>query len=167
MQPILAYQVWLALPMETRVKLASLFGVVKTGRVTVEYRATGPIVTADGYTPDDLRAITLAKLQTILTTEDTNFYELVEVVIENIDAIVAKEFKYTSKKPPEEKKIEVGDRVFIEQAFEDETGAYGDAYAKVLKVGKRGKLDLEFEDPKLQEALQEYEYRIDDVEKVV
>lgn len=87
MQEILAYQLWLALPIETRVKLAIMFGISKTGRTVVDYRADGAVVTQDGYTPDDLRALTVEKMQEKLMTEETDFYALVETVVENIDAI--------------------------------------------------------------------------------
>ncbi len=42
-------------------------------------------------------------------------------------------------------KIKKGDKVLVEQAWEDESGAYHDEYAFVKKVNKDGRLDLEFE----------------------
>lgn len=43
-------------------------------------------------------------------------------------------------------KAEVGDRVFIEQAWEDESGYFHDAYAEVIGVAADGELRLRFED---------------------
>ena len=115
MDPILSYTIWMSLPADTRHKLSMLFNIPKSGSTTVEYRSTGNVVTSDGYTPDDLRAITVAKLQKFLRTDETDFYALVETAIENIDAII--ELRYepfepepTAKdgepRPPREHKVQ-------------------------------------------------------------
>lgn len=168
MEEVLAYQIWLKLPDDTRAILAKLFDIRKTGRVVVEYRAEGAVMTSDGYTPDDLRAISIEKMQHILgDTEDNDFYALIEIIIENIGAIVKGDFKYrpTTTKKKDETKIKEGDRVMIPGAIEVD-GKLGDAFAKVLKISKKlGKLTLEFENPGIAEALKDFMYTIADVEK--
>ncbi len=89
MEEILAYQIWLKIPLDTRAKLATLFGISKTGQSVVNYRSDGAIITQDGYSPDDLRAITVRKMQEKLITEETDFYALFETAVDNIDSLVA------------------------------------------------------------------------------
>lgn len=89
MEPVLSYQIWLKLPEDVRHKLSMLFNIPKSGSTVVEYRHSGNVVTSDGYTPDDLRAISLAKLQAMFRTDDTNFYAMVEEAIDHIDEMVA------------------------------------------------------------------------------
>lgn len=43
-------------------------------------------------------------------------------------------------------KAKIGDRVFIEQAWEDEVGGFHDAYAEVIGIADDGELRLRFED---------------------
>ncbi len=106
MDPILSYQIWMNLPVETRQKLATVFGISKTGKTMVEYRASGNVVTSDGYTPDDLRAVTIEKLQTILKTEEVDFYALIETAVENIDAIADGTYEPTGEDVVEKKRAQ-------------------------------------------------------------
>lgn len=178
MDEVLPYQIWLALSTDTREKLSMIFSIPKTGSVNVETRATpdgssyGSVVTRDGYTPDNLRAITTEKMQTLLETTDSDFFALFEVVADNTDAILAGTFKYrptpqhkAQKEEDETGKVEVGDRVVIKDAWQDDDKKYGDAYAKVTAVTKKGKLTLEFEDAELADILKNYVYTIKDVSK--
>lgn len=89
MEEMLPYQIWLKLPLDVRAKLAQVFGIAKTGQSVVDYRASGNVVTQDGYAPDDLRALTLDKLQEKLITDETDFFALVETAIDNIDDLIA------------------------------------------------------------------------------
>lgn len=68
--------------------------------------------------------------------------------------------------PMEEKEIKVGSRVFVEQAWEDQTGNYHDEYATVKAIDQRGRLSLTFDTPEVTKFLQGAEYRAEDVELV-
>ena len=89
-QPLLAYNVWLALPAETRVKLIKMFSIPRSGEVIVR---SGTIVngniagemTQDGHSAKDLYAITIEKMQEILKTDDVDFYKMFNHIVENID----------------------------------------------------------------------------------
>jgi hypothetical protein len=61
--------------------------------------------------------------------------------------------------------IQPGDRVYIEQAWEDEAGQYHDAEATVLKKESIF-LTLKFDEPEIDEFLEGAEYTIYDVEKI-
>lgn len=91
-QPLLAYNVWLALPAETRVKLTKLFGIPRTGEVIVQTGEMmngniGSIVKNDGHAAGDLYAITVEKMQALLGTDDTDFYKMFNHIVTNIDYI--------------------------------------------------------------------------------
>ncbi len=93
MDEVLAYSTWLKVPSDIREKVSKLLGIPKTGSVNVETRANSEgsyssVVTRDGHTPDDLRAITVPKMQAALKTEETDFYVLAETVFENVDALL-------------------------------------------------------------------------------
>ena len=48
----------------------------------------GAVILSDGYTPVDLIPITIVKMQEILGTTDTDFYQLFDNVLNNIDGII-------------------------------------------------------------------------------
>lgn len=92
-QPLLAYNVWLALPVETRVKLTKLFAIPRTGEVIVQTGEMmngniGSIVKNDGHAAGDLYAITVEKMQALLRTDDTDFYKMFNHIVENIDYVM-------------------------------------------------------------------------------
>lgn len=63
----MAYNIWLALPVETRSKLVKLFNIPRTGEVIVRSGTmiNGNIaseVTSDGHSAKDLYAITVEKM---------------------------------------------------------------------------------------------------------
>lgn len=55
-------------------------------------------------------------------------------------------------------KLEVGDVIFVEQAWEDETGAYHDEYATIKKIDKKRRLSLEFDHKIITDFLSEAEF---------
>lgn len=92
-QPLLAYNVWLALPAETRVKMVNLFGIPRTGEVIVQTGGIvggniGSIVKQDGHSAADLYAITVEKMQKLLDTDDVDFYKMFNHIVENIDYLI-------------------------------------------------------------------------------
>lgn len=95
MQGQVSYQIWLKLPKDIRDKLVTLFHIPRTGSSVVDYSPTGPTVVSDGYKPTDIEAITLAKMQTIMDTDSTDFYGLFEEIILNIDAVMQPKIEVT------------------------------------------------------------------------
>lgn len=89
----MAYNIWIKLPEEVRHKLVVLFDIPRSGRTVVEYRAEGAIVTSDGFTPTDIEAITLDKMQGLLASNSENFYQLFSDVVDNLDALMAGTYK--------------------------------------------------------------------------
>lgn len=84
----LSYAIWLSLPNDVRHKLVTLFNIPRSGMTIVDYRATGAVVTSDGYTAIDLQAITLDRMKGLLGSEDDNFYKLFEEIVSNIDTVI-------------------------------------------------------------------------------
>lgn len=85
----LSYAIWLSLPNEVRHKLVTLFDIPRSGMTIVDYRATGAVVTSDGYTAPDLQAISLSRMQSLLGSESDNYYKLFERTVENIDPLLS------------------------------------------------------------------------------
>lgn len=42
------------------------------------------------------------------------------------------------------KRVNVGDTILVEQAWEDDAGGYHDEFAKVLEIDENGEMTLEF-----------------------
>lgn len=95
---VLPYQLWLKLPKEIRDKLVVLFHIKRTGSTVVDYGAAGNTVVSDGYKPTDIEAITLEKMQVLLDSDSTNFFELLEQVIAQIDALTAPPIQFYDDK---------------------------------------------------------------------
>lgn len=90
----LAYQVWIGLHKNTRIKLAEIFKLVPTGESVVHIGAmvNGNIAgeaKSDGFTALDLQGLTVAKLQEYLDTEETDFYKMFNEVVADIEGPVA------------------------------------------------------------------------------
>lgn len=81
-QPLLAYNVWLSLPHETRRKLETLFQIPRTGEVIVRVGGMTPEgniggeATQDGHSAKDLYAITIEKMQEFTGIDSDDFYLL-------------------------------------------------------------------------------------------
>ena len=60
----------------------------------------------------------------------------------------------------------VGDKVFVEQAWEDETGFYHDEIAQVIAINESGLMELKFERDDVTEWLRGCEYRLDDYKPI-
>jgi hypothetical protein len=59
--------------------------------------------------------------------------------------------------------LKVGDRILVEEAWEDETGAYHDEYADVVGI-KNGFLKLQFDRAEVASFLADAEFREEDYE---
>jgi hypothetical protein len=73
---LLSGSVWLSLPQTTRAKIAELFGLSKSGNVTVFNGPNGSEVRSDGYTYEDLSVITVESMQEKLGSKKEDFYSL-------------------------------------------------------------------------------------------
>jgi hypothetical protein len=78
---------WVALPQEVRAKLKEYFNIQRSGGSHVE---NGRIV-SDGHTDQDLKAITLEKMQTLLGSEEKDFMKLLETTIQHFTDEVEQE----------------------------------------------------------------------------
>lgn len=85
---LLSQSFWLALPIETRTKLALLFDMPEKGNVEVSYGPEGPKVISDGYGYEHLKLITIERMNEILGTEYSDFYATFGVLIDNLDAVM-------------------------------------------------------------------------------
>ena len=89
-KPLLSYIVWLSLPREVRAKLAKVFNIPRTGESIIRSNSVSPegnimsTVQSDGYTPADLYAISLEKMQEMNKSSSTNFYELFDETLKLI-----------------------------------------------------------------------------------
>jgi len=105
---MISYKYWLELPLETRLKIAKLFGIRRTGNVlvtsTMENGETKGIVQSDGFTPDSLSAISIESLRIMLNDfEEKDFYKMVELVIQNVDSLLEGTYKPIKTKNDENK----------------------------------------------------------------
>ena len=62
--------------------------------------------------------------------------------------------------------IQIGQRVLVQQAWEDESGAYHDAFAEVIAMNGRDRYILKFEEPKVEDFLYGCDYGEDEIEAV-
>jgi hypothetical protein len=129
----LSYAIWLQLPADIRHKLVILFNIPRSGSTVVDYRASGPVVTSDGYTAPDLQTITLVKMQGLLQSDSDNFYKLFEEVATNIDALLGGTFGAVATSstvlPPPETRVE--DKGV--QFYDDKIGEEMAEVAKLIK----------------------------------
>jgi hypothetical protein len=66
----------------------------------------------------------------------------------------------------QQEQIKVGDRVLVEEAWEDESGYYHDAFAEVVGI-ENGEAKLKFEDKRVDEFLKGSDgYKLDELQKV-
>lgn len=85
---LLSTSVWLSVPKATRDKLAQLFELKRSGDTQVDVGAEGARILSDGYTGEDLMKISTASMQKLLNSNSTDFYQLFQTVVENIDELV-------------------------------------------------------------------------------
>lgn len=96
-QPLLAYNTWLSLSRETRLKLVKLFEIPRTGETVVRSGSLSPQgniqgeVTSDGHSAKDLYAITIEKMQSFTGSDSADFYQLFKYLVDNLDDIIGYE----------------------------------------------------------------------------
>lgn len=72
---------WLALPMATRVKLREIFKIPRSSHTLVE----GNVVKSDGTTYEDLKQLTVPKMQAYLEVNQSDFIELFNATIAKVE----------------------------------------------------------------------------------
>lgn len=83
---MLSQTVWLSLKIETRRKIAVLLGLRRSGTNEVVHDGLKNRVVSDGYTPSDLMAVTLEKLQDLMRQpKETDFYKLWEQFVSQVE----------------------------------------------------------------------------------
>lgn len=65
-----------------------------------------------------------------------------------------------------DKKIKIGDEIYVEQAWEDESGAYHDEYAIVQEIDDKGFMKLKFDKDEVNDFLADAEYNVKDFEQL-
>lgn len=91
----ISYLTWMSFNADLKRKLVALFEIPRSGETIVRSGVLpdgtiGSEVQSDGYTIQDLQAISLEKLQEFLGVPETddNFYSLLETLVKNIDDFV-------------------------------------------------------------------------------
>ncbi len=82
---LLSPHVWLSLKVETRAKIAELFGLTKSGTPIVNIGPNGGEVVSDGYSIMDFFPITIHKMNEILGTNSKDFYELFDKIVDRVE----------------------------------------------------------------------------------
>lgn len=91
MNPILSSHTWVSLPNEVRYRIRSTFHIPRSSNSHVD---NGIIIT-DGVTPDDLKQLTIEKMQKYLSTNSTDFHKLFDSVVAKISDELAGVFVTT------------------------------------------------------------------------
>jgi len=103
MNPLLNLHTWVSLPNEVRFKIRTLFNIPRSSNTVVN---DGKIET-DGVTPEDISHLTTDKMKTYLTSEETDFNKLFDLVVAKVvDELNPKKIPIINANPqPDVKKI--------------------------------------------------------------
>jgi hypothetical protein len=123
MQPLFSGY-WVVLPQEVRNRMKMYFNVQKSSGSHVE---NGRLV-SDGHTDEDLKAVSVEKMQTLLNSKEDDQVKLVEATIQHFKDQVANEQIDLEKKAKQE----------YEEVTKQEEVAVADVMENVVKeVAKR------------------------------
>jgi hypothetical protein len=123
MQPMFSGY-WVVLPQEVRNRMKMYFNVQKSSGSHVE---NGRLV-SDGHTDEDLKAVSVEKMQTLLNSKEDDQVKLVEATIQHFKDQVANEQIDLEKKAKQE----------YEEVTKQEEVAVADVMENVVKeVAKR------------------------------
>jgi hypothetical protein len=81
MQPIISIGMWVSLPNEVRHRIRSIFHIPKSSNTHVD---DGVILT-DGVTNEDLKTLTISKMQIYLSDESSDFHKLFDKVVAKVN----------------------------------------------------------------------------------
>lgn len=85
--PLLSQPKWLSLSQVTRAALVRIFGLTRSASTeTYMGRDSQVRVVSDGYTAQDLLAVTTERMQEILDTDRKDFYELFDEIVAKIES---------------------------------------------------------------------------------
>ncbi len=76
---------WLTFSPELRKKLVRLFNISRSSGSVVETSGGRGRLVSDGHTPEDLTAINIDILQKMLATKSTDYYVMLNQVVEGVD----------------------------------------------------------------------------------
>lgn len=94
---------WMEVPVLVRIRLAQDLGLKKSGCVVSEGTKDGLRVLTDGYTGEDLLAITIEKLQEYVGSEGVDFYLLWDRAVAKATEVIENEVNIdTTKVEPKE-----------------------------------------------------------------
>lgn len=87
-QPQLSVPDWVSLPQDIRTKLKNQFQIPRSGGSEVQTFSTGNRIVSDGHTHQDLKAISLEKLQEFVGSNSQDFYGLFQQAIDKLNIVV-------------------------------------------------------------------------------
>ncbi len=81
MLPLISIHTWVSLPNEVRGKVRVLFNIPRSSNTVVN----DGVIETDGTTNDDLKHLTIEKMQIYLNDESTDFHKLFDKVLYRIN----------------------------------------------------------------------------------
>lgn len=81
MNPLLSIGTWVSLPTEVRHRIRGIFHIPKSSNTHVD---DGVILT-DGVTNEDLKTLTISKMQIYLSDESSDFHKLFDKVVSKVN----------------------------------------------------------------------------------
>lgn len=81
MNPILSIGTWVSLPTEVRHRIRGIFHIPKSSNTHVD---DGVIIT-DGVTNEDLKTLTISKMQIYLDDDSSDFHKLFDKVVSRVN----------------------------------------------------------------------------------
>ncbi len=81
MQPIISIHSWVSIPNEVRYRIRSIFHIPRSSNTVV----SDGVVETDGVTNEDLKNLTVLKMQAYLQSESTDFHKLFDLVLARVN----------------------------------------------------------------------------------
>ena len=78
---------WLELSQEVRSKLVKIFNIPRSSTGHVEYHGSGAVQTSDGYTHEDLKAISVEAMQNYTLIDTNDFGVLFEGTLSKLSGV--------------------------------------------------------------------------------
>ena len=89
---------WLELPHETRLKLIEIFKIPRSEGGHITYSMYGADVESDGHSHEDLKEITIERMQAYLGSTETDFFDLFNTLLEKIKVQASTNFEEQVKR---------------------------------------------------------------------
>ena len=81
MNPILSLHTWVSLPNEVRHRIRVIFKIPRSSNTVVN----DGVIETDGVTPEDIKHLTVEKMQEYLDVKDTDFHKLFDKVVARVN----------------------------------------------------------------------------------